>query len=131
LATYLATTPDDPAGADAVANLQGLARLAGDGQPGPATFDLLVALLDDVQRDREPLAVTLTLRTMWQLLIQRTPDRIPLADAADRLHRLLSRPDLANLPRAQAVQALLAEGAAIRARRYARPQPHSHSAEAN
>lgn len=130
LATYLATTPDDPAGADAVANLQGLARLAGDGQPGPATFDLLVALLGDVHRDGEPLAVALTLRTMWQLLIQQTPNRIPLADAADRLHRLLSRPDLANLPRAQAIQALLAEGAAVRARRYASPLPF-HQAEAN
>ncbi len=126
LARYLAATSDDPAGEDAVANLHYLARLAGDGQLGAATFDLLVALLHDLQRDGEPLAIVLTLRTMWQFLRQRSPDDIPLADAADRLHGLLSSPELARLPRAQAIQALLAEGAAARAQRYASPPPLSN-----
>ncbi len=114
LARYLATTSDDPKGEDAVANLHYLARLAGDGQLGSATFDLLVDLLHDLQCDGETLAIVLTLRTMWQFLLQRSPDRIPFADAADRLHGLLSSPELARLPRAQAIQALLAEGAAAR-----------------
>lgn len=122
LATYLATTSDDPLGADSVANLRWLAQLAGDDGLGAPTLELLATLLSDLHRDEAELAVILTVRTIWQCLSLMGDDRIPLGQTAERLWQMLTRPPLGNLPRASEVLYLLARAAASRAQHYgARP----------
>ncbi len=118
LAHYLGSSSDDPWSDDAAANLAELSRLAGDGSAGPAVLALLVTLLADLRRDEEPLALVLTLRTVWQCLSRLGSDAIPLDAASEQLHELVTATEVAALPRAQEIRALLAQAAAVRFQRY-------------
>lgn len=88
LADYLLTSPDDPTAPDAVENLHALNLLASDAGDHERTFALLAALLEDHARYGEPLGLTLTFRTAWQLMAGIDPARFPLNGATERLHRL-------------------------------------------